>query len=107
MAQATYPDVQSLEGAPQRLQLADGTAAVAALNAVIEQVDAFFLHHLLHLMVVGEEDFYLYIICKVGAVDELVGLRKQPAGVKGEDACLGIDLHYHVRKHLVLYRQRR
>ena len=58
---------------------------VAALYAVVEEVDAFFTHHALHFAVVGEEDLDLDAVGQVGLVDELVGLGEEAACVEGED----------------------
>lgn len=101
-AQAADPCVQTLKGTSQRFQLADLAAAVAALDAVVEEVDALFAHHALHLAVVGEEHLELDAVVCIGSVDELVGLGEEPAGVEREDAGILVLGDDDVRQCLVL-----
>jgi len=75
-AQTAYPDIKTLESAGQRLQLAYLTATMATLYGVVEKVDAFFLHHTLHFVIVWEKHFQLDSIRQVRLVDELVRFRK-------------------------------
>ena len=88
-SQATDPGIEALEGTVERFELANLAATVATLYAVVEEVDALFAHHALHLAVVGEEHLYLYAVGQVGLVNELVGLREEAPGVEGEDSTGG------------------
>ena len=74
--QTSYPGIKALKGTSQRLQLAYLTATMATLYGVVEKVDAFFLHHTLHFVIVWEKHFQLDSIRQVRLVDELVRFRK-------------------------------
>ena len=102
LSQSADPYIQSLHRPLQRFQLSHLTAAVSAFYRIIEEVDALFLHHLLHRLVVGEEHFQVDAIRQIGLVDQLVGLREESAGIECEDASRLVYLHDDVGKCLVL-----
>ena len=104
-AQSAYPGIKAPESTGQRLQLANLAAAMATLDGVVEQVDALFPYHALHLPIVREKHLQLDIVCQVGFVNQLVGLRKEPTCIECKDAC-SPTLHDDIRKCLVLNRQR-
>ena len=86
LSQSADPYVESLHRPLQRFQFSYLAAAVSAFYRIIEEVDALFLHHLLHRLVVREEHFQVDAIRHVGLVDELVGLWEESAGIECEDA---------------------
>ena len=102
LSQSADPYVESLHRPLQRFQLSYLAAAVSAFYRIIEEVDALFLHHLLHRLVVREEYFQVDAVGHVCLVDELVGFRKESAGIECEDAGRFIYLHDDVGKRLVL-----
>ena len=102
LSQSANPYVETLHRPLQRFQFSYLAAAVSAFNRIIEEVDAFFLHHLLYRLIVWEEYFQVDAIRHVGLVDELVGLREESACIEGEDAGRFIYLHDDVGKRLVL-----
>ena len=102
LSQSADPYIQSLHRPLQRFQLPYLAAAVSAFNRIIEEVDAFFLHHLLHRLIVWEEHFQVDAVGHVGLVDQLVGLREESAGIECEDASRLVYLHDDVGKRLVL-----
>ena len=102
LSQSANPYIQSLHRPLQRFQLSNLTAAVSAFYRIIEEVDAFFLHHLLHRLIVWKEYFQVDAIRHDGLVDELVGLREESACIECEDAGRLIYLHDDVGKRLVL-----
>ena len=75
---------------------------MTALNRIIEEVDALFLHHLLHRLIVREEYFQVDAVGHVGLVDQLVGLRKETTCIECEDASRFVYLYDDVGKRLVL-----
>lgn len=101
-SQSAHPHVESLHSPMQRFQLADLTTAMAALYRVIEKVDAFFSYHALYLVVVRKEYLYLNAILHVCAVDELIGLGKETAGIESKDTCCGCFFDDDVGEHLIL-----
>ena len=102
LSQSADPYVESLHRTLQRFQLSNLAAAVTALYRIIEEVDALFLYHLLHRLVVWKEYFQVDAVGHVGLVDQLVGLRKETTGIECEDASRFIYLHDDVGKRLVL-----
>ena len=102
LSQSADPYIQSLHCPLQRFQFSYLAAAVSAFYRIIEEVDALFLHHLLHSLVIREEHFQVDAVGHVGLVDELVGLREESAGIECEDAGRFIYVHDDVGKRLVL-----
>ena len=78
---------------------------MTALHRVVEQVDTLFSHHALYLVVIGEEYLYLDAVLHVCAVDELIGLGKETAGIESKDACCRCLFDYDVGEHLILNTQ--
>lgn len=97
LSQSADPYIQSLHRPLQRFQFSYLAAAVSAFYRIIEEVDALFLHHLLHRLIVWEEHFQVDAIRHVGLVDELVGLREESACIECEDAGRFICLHGALR----------
>lgn len=93
LSQSANPYIQSLHRPLQRFQFSNLAAAVSAFNRIIEEVDAFFLHHLLHRLIVWEEHFQVDAVGHVCLVDQLVGLREESACIECEDAGRFIYLH--------------
>ena len=102
LSQSADPYVESLHRPLHGFQFSNLAAAVSAFYRIIEEVDALFLHHLLHRLVIWEEHFQIDAIRHVGLVDELVGLREESAGIECEDASRLVYLHDDVGKRLVL-----
>lgn len=102
LSQSADPYVESLHRPLQRFQFSNLAAAVSAFYRIIEEVDALFLHHLLHRFIVWEEHFQVDAIRHVGLVDQLVGFREESACIECEDAGRFIYLHDDVGKRLVL-----
>ena len=88
--------------AAQRLHLARLAAQVALELAVAEEIDAVARHHLLDFPGVREVHGDLEAVPLAGAVDEVVGLGVEAAGVEREDRDVEPRLGDHVRERLVL-----
>ena len=101
-APAADPRVEPDLGAAQRPGLARLAALQAQELAVAELVDAVVRDHLLHLGRVGTVHAHAEAVALVGAVDELVGLGVQAAGVEREDRDAEAARGDHVRQDLVL-----
>lgn len=105
-AQTTNPSIESLESTCKRFELADLTTTMAALYGVIEEVDALFAYHALHLAIVREEHFQLDAVSQVGLVDELVCLREETACVECKNTSTTF-LDNDVRQRLIFNAERR
>ena len=106
-AQTANPGIESPEGTAEGLEFANLTAAVAALDGVVEEVDALLMHHALHLTIIREEHFDPDAVGQIGLVDELVGLWKEASCVEGEDTCVLVLTDNDVGQCLVFDGQRR
>ena len=104
-SQATDPGIEALEGTVERFELANLAATVATLYGVVEKVDAFFLHHTLHFVIVWEKHFQLDSIRQVRLVDELVRFREESPRIECEDTRSTLT-DYYIRQRLVFDAER-
>ena len=104
-AQTSYPGIKAQKGTSQWLQLAYLTATMATLYGVVEEIDALFSYHALHLPVVGEKHFQLDLVCQVGLVDELVRFREESPRIECEDTRSTLT-DYYIRQRLVFDAER-
>ena len=68
--QSTDPCIETFEGTLQWFQFSNLAATMPTLYGVVEKVDALFLHHTLHFVIVWEKHFQLDSIRQVRLVDE-------------------------------------
>ena len=99
-AQTAYPGIKALKSTSQRLQLAYLAATMPTLYGVVEKVDALFLHHTLHFVIVWEKHFQLDSIRQVRLVDELVRFWEESPRIECEDTRSTLT-DYYIRQCLV------
>ena len=52
-----------------------------------------------------DKNLHFNVVMQVGAVHQLLGLRKKSSGVQGEDTRFRVDMQYHVGQNLILNAQ--
>ncbi len=99
--QAADPYIDTAQSPLHREDLTDMAAFLAVCYAFVEQVDAFFIHHVLNPVGIREIHLYGYPISFTGLVEKVKGFREKPAGIQCEDPDVAGYPGDHMRKQLV------
>src|SRR6266853_2072378 len=97
-AQAGDPRVVSRQRAGQRPRLAHVAAQAPHVCGLVEEVRAMGRDHLVQIVGVGRDDLDVDPVAVADAVDHVVGLLREAAGVQGEHGHVGPDARGHVDK---------
>ena len=100
-AQSADPDFDSLQCSLERFHFSDVAAQVTELHAVVEQVDAMLLDHLLDIVPVREKDLDPDSVLHIGPVYKVISLRELTACIEREYSRVLADADHHVGYGLV------